>query len=148
MSLLVRRRDEDFLPSLISDFFSEPMPTSVFGLRPRLSEFDDTLVIPDVNLVENDNGYRIELATPGLDRKDIKVEVDNGVLTLSAEKKEETRNYRRREFSYNSFCRSFSLPEDVLSDKIDAKYENGILSVTLPKQEVSRQKARKEIKVA
>ena len=93
----------------------------------------------------------VELAAPGLEKKDFKIELENQVLTVSSEKeeekKEETKNFKRREFSYNSFSRSFQLPEDVLSDKIDAKYENGILKLSVPKKEVTVSKPKKEIKV-
>ena len=85
-------------------------------------------------------------------RKDFKVEVNNDVLSISAEKEEESKkedkNYRSREFSYNSFYRSFALPQNLVTDKIDAKYENGILKLVLPKMEVSVQKPLKKIKVA
>ena len=101
---------------------------------------------------EREKEFRIELAAPGLEKKDFKVEVLNGNLTISAEKKEEkkeeTKNYRRKEFSYNSFSRSFTLPDNCMHDKIDAKYENGILHLTLPKKEITVSKPKKEIKVS
>ena len=86
-----------------------------------------------------------------MEKKDFKVEVINNILTVSSEqeeeKKEENKNYTRREFFYNSFSRSFSLPDNSLPDKIDAKYDNGILTLTLPKKEVTTPKPVKEIKV-
>ena len=92
------------------------------------------------------------MAAPGLERKDFKVEVENGMLCISSEKeeesKEEKKNYTRREYSYNSFSRSFTLPDNSLPDKINAKYENGVLHITLPKKEVTVQKLAKEIKVS
>ena len=109
-------------------------------------------MVPNANIVENDKDFRIELAAPGLERKDFKVEVDNNVLIISAEKeeekKEENNNFKRREFSYNSFRRSFALPENSLPDKIDAKYDSGILHLTLPKKEVTISTPAKQIQVA
>ena len=108
--------------------------------------------VPSVNITENEKEYKIEMAAPGLERKDFKVEVENGVLCISSEKeeesKEEKKNYTRREYSYNSFSRSFSLPDNLVPDKINAKYENGVLNITLPKKEVKASKPIKEIKVS
>lgn len=152
MTLLAKRRAA--LPSLASDFFDTGK------LFPEIFGFDDNifgragkaLVIPDANIVENHKDFRIELAAPGLERKDFKVEVEDGVLTISSEKeeekKEEHKNYWKKEFSYNSFSRSFKLPENSLSDKVEAKYENGILNVIVPKKEITASKPAKEIKVS
>lgn len=108
--------------------------------------------LPSVNVTEDDKQFKLELAAPGLEIKDFKVEVDNGVLCICSEKeeekKEEKKNYTRREYSYKGFSRNFTLPENCLADKIDAKYENGILNITLPKKEVTVTKAAKEIKVS
>ncbi len=153
MSLLVKK-NRATLPSLVSDFFDNGrLFPSVFDLDTNLFDLDGgSLLVPNANIVESEKDFHIELAAPGLDRKDFKVEVDNGVLSISAkkeeEKKEENKNYKRREFSYNSFSRSFTLPENCHSDKIDAKYENGLLKVTLPKKEVTVSKPVKEIKVS
>ena len=104
-------------------------------------------MLPTIN-----KNFKIELAAPGFDKKDFKVETDNGMLTISSEKekeeKEDTENYRRREFSFSSFRRSFQLPENSIQDKIEAKYENGVLKLTLPKKEISISKPKKEIKIA
>lgn len=153
MSLLVKRNKAG-LPSLVSDFFdSGRLFPSVFDVDSNLLNFsNESLMIPEANIIENGKDFKIELAAPGLERNDFKVEVNNGVLTISAEKKEEKKeekeNYKRREFSYNSFTRSFTLPENSVPDKIDAKYENGILRITLPKKEVTVSKPAKQIKVA
>lgn len=155
MTLVVRnKRNESVFPSLMSNFFNADrfFGPSILDFDGGLLDLDNSLVVPEVNIIENGKDYKIELAAPGLEKKDFKVEVQNGVLSISAEKEEETKekdkNFRRREFSYNSFCRSFTLPENLLSDKIDAKYENGILRLTLPKKEVAISKPVKQIKVA
>jgi HSP20 family protein len=109
------------------------------------------LFSPDANIVEGEKDFKIELAAPGLERKDFKIELDGGLLTISSEKKEEKeesqKNFLRKEFSYSSFSRNFTLPENSVSDKIEAKYESGILNVIIPKKEVTLSKPKKEIKV-
>jgi HSP20 family protein len=151
MSLVIpKRRSERLFPSLIGDFFNNDRLLLDFNGDLFNSNFLE--VVPEANIIENNKEYQIELAAPGLERKDFKVEVNNDVLSISAEKEEESKkedkNYRSREFSYNSFYRSFALPQNLVTDKIDAKYENGILKLVLPKMEVSVQKPLKKIKVA
>jgi HSP20 family protein len=145
------KRDNLF-PTWSNDLFD----TGRF-LSPRLFDFgsdafDFANRVPSVNITENEKEFKIEMAAPGLERKDFKVEVENGVLCISSEKekesKEEKKNYTRREYSYNSFSRSFTLPDNSSPDKIDAKYENGVLNITLPKKEVTVSKPAKEIKVS
>jgi HSP20 family protein len=108
--------------------------------------------LPSVNINEDESSFRIEVAAPGLEKKDFKIETEGGYLIISSEKEQEStdekENYRRREFSYSSFSRSFQLPENSLPEKIEAKYENGILRLVLPKKEHTSVKHRKEIKVA
>ncbi len=100
--------------------------------------------IPSVNIKETSDDFEIEVAAPGFDKKDFSIEINQGTLKISSEKKSETDNneesYSRKEFSYQSFCRSFSLPLSVNSEKIEAKYENGILSVVIPKREEAKPK--------
>lgn len=137
-------------PTLTNELFDT-------GFFPRMWDFNDfvgadwAMNVPSVNVAEHDQNFKIELAAPGLEKKDFKISVDNGMITISAEKKEETKeekeNYMRREFSYNKFTRTFRLPENCLTEKIDAKYENGVLRLLLPKKEMTMTKAVKEIKV-
>jgi HSP20 family protein len=112
---------------------------------------DLAIRVPSVNITENDKDFKIELAAPGLERKDFKVEVENGMLCISSEKeeesKEEKKNYTRKEYSYKGFSRSFTLPDNCMPEKILAKYDNGVLNITLPKKEVTVSKPAKEIKV-
>lgn len=141
------------VPKIVSDFFN----TDFFKM-PGLIDFNGGLpgfgleLAPSANIAEDDKNFTIELAAPGLQKTDFKIEVENGVLTISSEKekeeKQEKKNYRRREYSYQSFSRSFTLPDNSVPDKIDAHYENGILKLTLPKKEVTTSKPKKEIKVA
>lgn len=107
---------------------------------------------PAVNIMENEDAYSIEVAAPGYAKADFKVHVDNNVLSISVDKKEEhesqEKNYARKEFSFSSFERRFSLPKELVDvDKIEAAYENGILTVQLPKREEVKPKPAREIEI-
>lgn len=109
--------------------------------------------LPSVNLKESDDKLEVDLAAPGMKKEDFKVEIDNNVLMISSEKseeKEETRkkdNYVRKEFNYQSFCRSFSLPDSIDENKVEAKYKDGILHVAIEKKEGGEKKAHKTIAI-
>ena len=106
---------------------------------------------PSVNVKNEEDCFCLEVAAPGLKKDDFKVEVDKGVLTISSEtekeEKEETEDFTRQEFSYSSFSRSFSLPEDVKDDDIDATYEDGILKLVIPKEKITTKKEVKKITI-
>ncbi len=107
--------------------------------------------IPSVNINVNEKEFSIEMAAPRLEKKDFKVEVEKGALHIRSEKEVETTeeepNYSRKEYSYNSFQRSFALPENCHTDKINATYDKGILHVSIPKKEVTVSKGTSEIRV-
>ena len=109
--------------------------------------------LPAVNVKENENEFQIEVAAPGLKKGDFKINFNNGKLTISSEKKEEKEEKEsgkvtRKEFNYQSFQRTFSVPDNVVNtDKISAKYADGILHVKLPKREEVKPKPAKEIKI-
>ncbi len=117
--------------------------------------FDSDLLkydfLPATNITEKEKEFLIELAVPGMAKKDFKIEVENGILTISAEKEEEKeekdKNYTRREFNYAGFSRSFTLPENSNADKIEANYENGLLKLHVAKKVVNKVPLRKEIAV-
>ena len=91
---------------------------------------------PAVNVIEKEESFVLELAVPGLEREDITLDLDDNVLSIRSERKEENENgYTRREFSYDGFEKRFNLPESVDQENIQAKYEHGILRVSLPKAE-------------
>ncbi|MGB4776523.1 MAG: Hsp20/alpha crystallin family protein [Daejeonella sp.] len=94
--------------------------------------------VPAVNIAETDKEYQIELAVPGMKREDFKLSLDKNLLTISVEQKSETngdaKRYNRREYSYSSFVRSFTLPEAANYDHIDAEYTDGILKISVPKK--------------
>lgn len=102
-------------------------------------DMQTSFAIPPVNIHETSDGYHVSLSAPGRNKEDFKVDVDKGLLTISFEKKEEAENkeYKtiRREFSFQSFKRSFKVDEKINTDGIQAKYENGILQLFLPKNE-------------
>lgn len=104
-----------------------------------------------INIVDNDDGYEIEIAAPGLKKKDFALSIERGILTINghteSEKEEKKKNYTRKEFSSKSFTKSFTLPDDVDEDRMKAKYDDGILKLTLPKTEKSVPE-KKEIKIA
>lgn len=132
-------------PSLLGDFFGNFMNEELISKNFFKSS-------PSVNISETAENFKVELAVPGLEKGDFKVSVEDGILTISAEKQNETNDetskFTRKEFSYSSFKRSFTLPELVLTDKISAEYTNGVLKLLIPKKEEAKQKAAQEIKIS
>ncbi len=109
--------------------------------------------MPSVNVVESEDAFLIEVAAPGYKKEDFNIELDDDVLVLSTEIEKEKElkegeKFTKREFSYQSFKRSFNLPELVEKDQINAKYENGILNVSIPKKEEAKPAPTRNIKVA
>lgn len=108
--------------------------------------------VPPVNIIDSADSFRLEMAAPGLTKEDFKINLENDLLSISSEKKtEETEtkeNYTRKEYSFTSFKRSFTLPEMVDTEKISAQYENGIMKVVLPKKEEAKPKLPREVKIS
>lgn len=108
--------------------------------------------LPAVNIREDDRKFILDLAVPGMDKKDLKIDINEDVLTVSSESNHEAEEnregYKRKEFSYSSFCRSFQIPDNVNSEKIEANYKDGILTVTLPKVEEDRNKISRQISIS
>lgn len=144
---LIKSNGSKAVRTLLSDFFDTDRFFNDRFFRDFNSEKE---WIPAVNVVENDKDFGIELSAPGFKKSDFKINVENGILNISAETKKETeekdKNYTRQEFRYDAFSRSFTLPENASDDKIDAKYEDGILKLSLAKKVISAPK-RKEIAV-
>ena len=107
---------------------------------------------PAVNIREDDKNYVLDFAIPGIDKKDLKIDMNEDVLTISSETKndsEESKDgYRRKEFSYKAFSRSFYIPENVNREKIEANYKDGILTVSLPKHEEEKNKITRKIEIS
>ena len=108
-------------------------------------------VVPAVNVKELEKEFEIEMAAPGLTKKDFHIEIDKGVMTIYTERKEEKEVledvYTRKEFNYTSFTRSFNLPDNINPDKIEAKYEDGILRILVAKKVLTPEKPLKTIAV-
>jgi HSP20 family protein len=102
--------------------------------------------------MEDEKSYKLDLAIPGMDKKDLKIDINEDILTVSSETKNEVEEnkdgYKRKEFSYSSFCRSFYIPENVNRDKITSAYKDGILNIELPKQEEEKAKLARQIKIS
>jgi HSP20 family protein len=145
----ITKRDRGFWPKMVQDFFGAENP---FEIDEKFWFPEKSIEIPSVNVIENDKEFKLELSAPGFDKKDFKIEFNDGILNVSAEKEnkleEKKENYRKKEFSYTSIRRSFRLPESVMDDKINATYENGILIVALPKNNKEDSKPKKAITVS
>lgn len=145
---MLARRNENYLPSFFERFLNNDLSDW------NLTNFSGTNTsLPAVNVKETIDEFVIELAAPGMEKKDFKINFKNNVITISSEKedkKEEKKdNYTRREFSYQSFQRAFTVPENaILSDKIEATYNNGILEIKLPKREEVKPQPEREIKIS
>jgi HSP20 family protein len=114
-------------------------------------EWDRKNDVPEVNVREEDDAFLIEVAAPGMKKEDFQVEMDNGVLIISASTEENKEpiatQYRRQEFNFRNFRRSFWLPENVAPDMISATYENGLLKLILPKTQALVSPKSKKIQV-
>lgn len=136
----------------VPDLFDRFFENELFDWANR--DYSNTnTTVPSVNIKESDSSFEVTMAAPGLSKADFNVEVNHNVLTISSEKKTEneaTENERftRREYSYQSFSRSFTLPNTVEGDKIKAKYEDGILTVHLPKRQEAIEKKIRKIDIA
>ncbi|MGZ8557421.1 MAG: Hsp20/alpha crystallin family protein [Chitinophagaceae bacterium] len=136
-------------PALFNDFFTRNM------FNWGESDFSNTgTTIPAVNIKETNEGFEVEMAAPGMKKNDFKIELEGNLLTISSETSNQTGEkegdrYSRREFSYQSFQRSFTLAKDVLdAEKIKAKYEDGMLHLSIPKKEEAKQKPPRLIQIS
>lgn len=145
MSNLIKRNG--FWPSTSS--VDQFLNDSLFNWRNEVSE---GMMVPKVNIAETDEEFVVELAAPGMKREDFNVELDNDMLVIWTEKennKEDNNSqYTRREFSYESFRRSFHLPNSVEYNKIEAKYKDGMLKLVIPKKEEAKRRPPKTIKIS
>ncbi len=136
------------LPSLIENFFGRDMNDFFNTNTPALHN------VPAVNVVENEHGFRIEVAAPGLKKDDFKLNLNHNNLTISAyqeikneEQDKAAEKFTRREFSYSSFQRTFTLPTSVNADAIQASYTDGVLKIELPKREEAKVKPARQIEI-
>jgi HSP20 family protein len=141
--------------NLLSNFpslFDDVLSRDIFNWG--LSNFSDTnTTIPAVNIKETPDNYEVEVAAPGMTKNDFKVQLDGNTLTISSErnnqKEQKDDKYTSREFSYESFTRTFNLQKDVVdTEKIEAKYEEGVLHLLIPKKEEAKQKQPRLINIS
>jgi HSP20 family protein len=136
------KRNNALFPAVMDEMFKDWMGGSQMMNK----------MVPPVNIRENENGFTVELMAAGLKKEDFNIEVDNDLLTISAEikaeAKEEGGKFTKREFGLASFKRSFHLPETVNEESINAVYQDGILKLALPKKEEALPKAKRLIEIA
>ena len=141
---MLARINRNYVPAYWDDFFND----NFFN---QVNSKSCNPVSPAVNVIEDEQGFRIEVSAPGVQRKDFNLEVENDVLTISTgqeeSKEDQKQNFLRREFNFRSFKRSFQLPESVNQEQIIATHDAGILTLTLPKKEEEVQKAARQIAV-
>jgi HSP20 family protein len=151
MSVIIKEKGK-IIPTLSTGIFESQVAPAAYMNGDHLQAGME-LRMPCVNVIEGVKNYIIDLACPGFEKSDFNISVENGTLTIWSEKeaeslsKNEKETYRRKEFSYTSWSRSFQLPDHVLTDKIAATYTNGVLTIMVPKNEVSSTKPVKEISV-
>lgn len=148
MTQLKSTKENELFPSFVTDFFSSDR---FFGPgRWFDKEFED--FIPAVNIKESEKSFMIDMAAPGFEKSDFKIHVEGDLLNISAEKKQEksdkNERFTRKEYSYNSFSRSFTLPQNSNSELIEASYEKGILGLNIPKKTETPVSNKKEIRIA
>lgn len=138
--------------SMFTDFFTDidRMFNNDFFLMPMHVGRQMESSMPAVNIREKEKEYLIEVAAPGMKKNDFNIDMEEGRLTISSqkeeEKNEENEGYRRREYNYSSFSRSFNLPENVKPEDIKAQYQDGVLCLTIPKKQ-EQERPKKRIKI-
>ncbi len=139
------RRRKGSMPSIVDEFFGRDLMSDLF------EDVQTGISVPAVNIIECRDDYRIEVAAPGLTKKDFNISVEDNILTITSEKEydEEKKDekFMRREFGYSAFRRTFSLPEGVDAEKINASHKDGVLTIILPKKEEVKARAPKQIKI-
>jgi HSP20 family protein len=146
------KNDRNLFPAIPS-FFDDMLTRDWFNW-PFNHSVNSGLSVPVVNVKETNEAFELEVAAPGMSKQDFKVELDNNLLVVSAQKEnkheehDEKGNFARREFNYQSFTRSFSLPDRLVKgDEISARYNDGILYISVPKTEEARVKPAKQIEI-
>jgi HSP20 family protein len=138
-------RRKAIFPSLVDEFFGKDLVPGWFDTETGITE-------PSVNIVEGKSEFRIEVAAPGLEKDDFRINLQNNVLTISSEKEsskeEKEEKFMRREFSYSQFRRSFSLPDTADAGNIVANHKNGVLLITIPKKDEAKEKPAREIAIS
>jgi HSP20 family protein len=141
---MLARINRNYVPAYWDDFFNDKFYN-------QLKTTNCSVNTPAVNVSENDLEFTIEVAAPGIEREAFDLEIENDILTISSElkedKAEQEQNFLRREFNFQAFKRSFQLPETIDQENIKASHDAGILTIQLPKKEEVVQKAAKQIEI-
>jgi HSP20 family protein len=139
---LIKWQHRNPLSDMVNNLFDNDLG-DFFGKR-----FSD----PAANIIESNEAFMLDIAAPGMKKDDFKINLENNILTISAELEDQTReegkNYTRKEFYYGSFSRAFTLPKTIDLENIKADYDNGILKITLPKKDEARVEMKKEIRIS
>ncbi|MFL9844330.1 Hsp20/alpha crystallin family protein [Flavobacterium rhizosphaerae] len=140
---LVKRNSPVFFPSVVDELFKDWAGGSQLVNK----------TVPPVNIKETDGLFAVELIAPGMKKEDFNIEIDNDLLTISAEVSNEKTDqqegkFTRREFVHSSFKRAFTLPETINEEEINAAYQDGVLKITLPKKEEALPKAKRMIEIS
>ncbi|HTL07480.1 MAG TPA: Hsp20/alpha crystallin family protein [Chitinophagaceae bacterium] len=148
MTILKRNGNLATFPALFDDFFNR----DVFNWRQN-NYSDTNTTIPAVNIKETPASFEVEVAAPGMEKKDFNVQLEGTMLTISSEKESKEQQddvrYTTREYSYQSFSRTFNLQKDVVdTENIQASYDNGVLRLLIPKREEAKQKGPRRIEIA
>jgi HSP20 family protein len=143
--MLATIRNNRYLPVFSDEFFGGDLLKNFFDVEAGLS-------VPAVNIVETKDDYKIEVAAPGLNKDDLKIDLHNNLLQISCEKEDKQEvndeKFMLKEFSYQSFKRSFTLPKSVDSEKIKATYLDGVLNISVPKREEAKEKPVRVIEIS
>jgi HSP20 family protein len=148
MGTLAINKPIERMPFLFDDYFK---PWNEWFDNGNSNLWGTAMNIPAVNITEHKDEYEVALAVPGMKKDDFKIDVEGNMLTISSEKEEskeeKDKKFTRKEYNYSSFSRSFTLPDEINREKIDAKYDNGILKISLPRKEEAKKLTAKNIAV-
>ncbi len=145
MNSIVKKAN-NYLPSFFQNFWNEDFLSNFFDGK-------EMNLVPAINVVETKTAFNIEVAAPGLDKKDFKIKIEKNTLEISAEKeikteeKDKDSKFLRREFGYTSFSRTFNLPAHADADKITAAHKDGVLTISIPKKEGLEKNDTKQIEI-
>ena len=139
MTTIVKRTNGSLLPASQRSMFDDFFNRELFNWGNNNFSASRT-TLPSVNIKELEKAFEVEVAAPGMKKEDFSITLDGNMLTITSSKEDQQEEkdgkYTRREFSYQSFQRSFELSKDVVDDEnIEARYENGVLRLTIPKKE-------------
>ena len=147
MSIIKRKNNNNLFPSFLDDVLGNDL------LNPSADLGNVGFNVPAANIKEYEDKFVLELAAPGKTKNDFNIELDNDVLTISSEQEDkhedkDGENFTRKEYSYESFTRSFTIPESVNASKIEANYEDGILKFDLPKRDEAKTQPKRKIDIS